>query len=209
MKKILLLILVIIIIPCIFMFKAFADSSKEIKKGSIMSDKKILVAFFSATGTTEKLAQKVGINPMVEHNTDVKGTNFTGADIFEIQAEKPYTDADLDWRNNNSRSSLEMEDRNCRPAISSKVENMESYEVVFIGFPIWWYREPSIIDTFMESYDFTGKTVIPFATSGGSPIGNSGENMQKLASEAKVVKGRCFSVNESEEVLKKWASEWL
>ena len=195
MKKILLLILVIIIIPCIFMFKAFADSSKEIKKGSIMSDKKILVAFFSATGTTEKLAQKLA--------------KVTGADIFEIQAEKPYTDADLDWRNNNSRSSLEMKDRNCRPAISSKVENMESYEVVFIGFPIWWYREPSIIDTFMESYDFTGKTVIPFATSGGSPIGNSGENMQKLASEAKVVKGRCFSVNESEEVLKKWASEWL
>lgn len=102
-----------------------------------------------------------------------------------------------------------MKDRNCRPAIASKLDNMNEYDVIFVGFPIWWYREPSIIDTFMESYDFTGKTIIPFATSGGSPIGNSGEIMQSLAPDAKVFAGKCFPSNTTEEALKDWAEEWL
>lgn len=102
-----------------------------------------------------------------------------------------------------------MKDRNCRPAIASKLDNMNEYDVIFVGFPIWWYREPSIIDTFMESYDFTGKTIIPFATSGGSPIGNSGEIMQSLAPDAKVFTGKCFPSNTTEEALKDWAEEWL
>ena len=145
-----------------------------------MTNKKVLVAYFSATGITEKLA-----------NTLAKAT---GGDIFEIKPEKPYTSEDLDWTNTQSRSSVEMKDKSSRPAISSKAENMPAYDVVFVGFPVWWYREPSIIDTFMESYDFSGKTVIPFATSGGSPIGNSGKNMQALAPDAKVFEGKCFSV---------------
>ena len=102
-----------------------------------------------------------------------------------------------------------MKDKNCRPEIAFKIEDIEKYEVVFVGFPVWWYREPSIIDTFMESYDFSGKLVIPFATSGGSPIGNSGENMQKLAPDAKVLEGKCFPVNVSEDELQNRIKEWL
>ncbi len=104
-----------------------------------------------------------------------------------------------------SRSSVEMNDRGSRPAISSKVENMDQYSVIFVGFPIWWYREPSIIDTFMESYDFAGKKVIPFATSGMSGIGDSAANMQALAPNAKVEDGERFAASVSEAQLKAWA----
>ncbi len=125
---------------------------------------KVLVAYFSASGVTAKMAERLA--------------EETGGRLFEIEPELPYTDEDLNWQDKNSRSSVEMNDRKSRPAIRSRVENMEQYDVVFIGFPVWWYREPSVIDTFMEDYDFDGKTVIPFATSGGSPIGNSGRNIQ-------------------------------
>ena len=164
-------------------------------EGKIMTSKKVLVAYFSATGTTKRLAEKIA--------------GVTGGDLFEIKPEKPYTAADLDWTDSNSRSSIEMKDKNCRPEIAFKIEDIEKYEVVFVGFPVWWYREPSIIDTFMESYDFSGKLVIPFATSGGSPIGNSGENMQKLAPDAKVLEGKCFPVNVSEDELQNRIKEWL
>ena len=156
---------------------------------------KALVAYFSASGVTAKMAEKL--------------SGVIGADLFEIVPEAPYTDADLNWQNSNSRSSVEMNDRKSRPAISSKVENMESYDTVFVGFPVWWYREPSIIDTFMEQYDFTGKTVVPFATSGMSAIGDSGKNMQELAKGAKVVAGKRFSNSVSADELKNWASEWI
>ena len=161
----------------------------------LMTNKKALVAYFSATGTTEKLAGRLA--------------KATGADIFEIKPEKPYTSEDLDWTNSQSRSSVEMRDKNCRPAIDSKLEDISDYEVVFVGFPVWWYREPSIIDTFLESYDFSGKIVVPFATSGGSPIGNSANNMKLLAPKATIPEGKCFSVDTPEDVLKKWADEWL
>ena len=161
----------------------------------VMSDKKALVAYFSASGTTAGVADRLA--------------KATGADLFEIKPVQIYTDADLDWTNKQSRSSVEMNDRNSRPTIASKVENMAQYDVVFVGFPIWWYREPSIIDTFMEAYDFSGKTVVPFATSGGSGIGPSGRNMQALAPKAKVLEGKRFSNGVSAEDLKKWASEWL
>jgi flavodoxin len=107
--------------------------------------------------------------------------------------------------NRKSRSSVEMNDRNCRPAIASGLDNMSDYDTVFVGFPVWWYREPSIIDTFMESYDFADKTVIPFCTSGSSGIGSSGSNMQDLAPGAKVLEGRRFSGSVSEKELAKWA----
>ena len=152
---------------------------------------KTLVAYFSASGVTAKVAEKLS-----------KAIN---ADLYEIAPEDPYTKADLNWMNKKSRSSVEMNDRSSRPAIGNKVENMDQYDTVFVGFPIWWYREPSIIDTFMESYDFTGKTIIPFATSGGSGLGESYKNLQTLALGAKVTDGERFSAGISEEKLKAWA----
>ena len=156
---------------------------------------KALVAYFSASGVTAKLAKRLA--------------DGIGADLFEIEPEVPYTDADLNWQNSKSRSSVEMNDRNCRPAIRSGVENIAQYDVVFIGFPVWWYREPSIIDTFMEAYDFSGKTVVPFATSGMSEIGDSGKNMQELAKGANVVSGKRFKNSVPSDELKDWADEWL
>ncbi len=156
---------------------------------------KVLVAYFSASGVTAQVAERLA--------------KETGADLFEIEPEIPYTDEDLDWQDKGSRSSVEMSDRGCRPAIRSKVGDMSQYQVVFIGFPVWWYREPSIIDTFMEAYDFTGKTVIPFATSGGSPMGEAGKNMQALAPGAKVMDGKRFAANAPGKTLSVWASEWI
>ena len=156
---------------------------------------KALVAYFSAGGTTKKVAQRL--------------SGGIGADLHEIEPKVPYTRGDLNWTNRHSRSSVEMNDRSARPEIASRVQDMAQYDVVFVGFPVWWYREPSVIDTFMELYDFTGKTVIPFATSGGSPIGRSGENMQALAKGAKVEAGRCLNPNASEKELADWASRWL
>ncbi|MBR1777170.1 MAG: NAD(P)H-dependent oxidoreductase [Alphaproteobacteria bacterium] len=160
-----------------------------------MSGKKMLVAYFSASGVTAGVANRL--------------SEAVGADLFEIKPAQVYTDADLDWTDKQSRSTVEMNDRNSRPAIASKVENIAQYDVVFVGFPIWWYREPSIIDTFMEAYDFSGKTVVPFATSGVSPIGESGKNMQALAPKAKVLEGKRFPAGVSAEDLKKWAAEQL
>ena len=137
---------------------------------------KVLVAYFSASGVTKKMAEKL--------------SDAVGADIFEIKPETPY-------------------DKNCRPAIAEKLDNMKQYDVVFVGFPVWWYREPSIIDTFMEEYDFAGKTVVPFATSGMSPVGDSGKNMQALAPDARVVAGKRFPNSVSVNELEKWASEWI
>ncbi len=120
--------------------------------------KKALVAYFSATGVTKRIAE------MLAESIDAK--------VFEIVPKQIYTKADLDWTNEDSRSSQEMKDKDCRPKIESRVRDMEKYDVVFLGFPIWWYREPSIIDTFIEEHNFDGKIIVPFATSGGSEIGD-------------------------------------
>lgn len=156
---------------------------------------KTLVSYFSASGVTAKVAANLA--------------EAVGGDLFEIVPEKLYTSADLNWQDRQSRSSVEMNDPTCRPAIKSKVTDFASYDVIFVGFPVWWYREPSIIDTFMEAYDFTGKIVIPFATSGSSGIGDSGANMQKLAPGAKVVSGKRVKGNIGIAELKEWASECL
>ena len=155
---------------------------------------KALVAYFSASGVTEKLAKRLA--------------EAIGADAAEIVPEKPYTSADLDWTNKKSRSSVEMNDRACRPALASS-PSPAGYDVVFVGFPVWWYREPSIIDTYMEAHDFSGKTVVPFATSGGSGIGDAGANMQALAKGARVVLGKKWSASASAAELAAWAKEWL
>ncbi len=156
---------------------------------------KALVAYFSASGVTKRLAERLA--------------DAIGADQFEIVPEQVYTNADLNWQDQNSRSSVEMKDRACRPAIASKVDDMAQYDVVFVGFPVWWYREPSIIDTFAEAYDFAGKTIVPFATSGSSGIGDSGKNIGELAKGSKAVEGMRFAANASADVLKEWAEEYL
>ena len=156
---------------------------------------RILVAYFSASGVTAKVAEKLA--------------KAIDADLYEIAPVVPYTKTDLNWMDKKSRSSVEMNDRSCRPTIATTVENMAQYDTVFVGFPIWWYREPSIIDTFMEAYDLTGKTVVPFATSGGSGLGDSYKNMQALAPGAKVYDGEKFSQTVSEKTLKEWADKYI
>ena len=186
MKKLLLTLLI-----SLTFFGAHQIKAEE----NEMNSKKVLVTYFSATGTTAKVAEKLAV--------------VVDGDLFEIKPEVPYTDADLDWRNKNSRSSVEMADTSSRPAIASKVENMAQYGIVFVGFPIWWYREPSIIDTFMESYDFQGKTIVPFATSGSSGMGDSSVIMQALVPTAQVMEGKRFERDVSEKDLKDWAAKWL
>lgn len=153
---------------------------------------KNLVAYFSASGVTKGVAEKLA--------------KAAGAELFEIVPEQPYTDEDLNWNNKQSRSSVEMNDRSCRPGISTTVSDMGQYDCLFLGFPVWWYREPSIIDTFLEAYDFSGKTIVPFCTSGGSGLGETVGNMRLLAKEAEVRDGKRFSSGVSEEELKTWAS---
>ena len=132
--------------------------------------KKVLVAYFSCSGVTKGVAESLA--------------EVVGADLFEIEPEEPYTDADLDWTNKQSRSTVEMNDPSSRPAIKSAVADMSSYEVVFVGFPIWWYVAPTIINAFLESYDFAGKTIVPFCTSGGSGVGRTGEVLQALCPDS-------------------------
>ena len=157
---------------------------------------KALVAFFSATGTTKGVAERLA--------------GAIGADLFEIVPEKPYTDADLDWRDKQSRSSVEMADRASRPAVAGAVTNLADYATVYVGFPIWWYREPSIVDTFVESNAaaLAGKTVVPFATSGGSGMGDSAANLQALAPGAAVKEGRRFRGSTDADTLAAWAKEF-
>lgn len=152
---------------------------------------KVLVAYFSASGVTAKVAREIA--------------KVEGADLFEIRPETPYTAADLDWRDKQSRSTLEMSDPDCRPPVSGKVEDMERYAVVFVGFPVWWGREPSVVDTFLDAYDFTGKTVVPFCTSGGSGIGKTAERIASIVgSGAKVEAGERLGGEISEADLKLW-----
>lgn len=156
---------------------------------------KVLVSFFSASGVTAKLAEDLA--------------KAIGADVFEIEPEEKYTDADLDWRDKTSRSSVEMSDRSSRPAIKTSVEDISKYDTIFVGYPIWWYREPSIIDTFLEAYDLSGKTLIPFATSGSSGLGESSDNFKALAPSAVIKEGKRFPSNASEADLKAWAEQFI
>lgn len=153
---------------------------------------KVLVAYFSATGTTKGVAEYIA--------------NGLNADIYEIVPEEPYTDADLNYKDNNSRSTIEMNDPASRPAISGSVENMEQYDIVFVGYPIWWGEAPRILSTFVESYDFSGKTVVPFCTSGGSGVGSSASNLEKLTSDAAWMEGRRLNGSDSQETVMEWVN---
>ena len=153
---------------------------------------KKLVAYFSASGVTEKAAQRLA--------------KAIGADIFEIKPVQPYTREDLDWTNKNSRSTVEMNDRASRPAIAEKLANMSDYDKIFIGFPIWWYVAPRIIDAFVESYDFSGKTLIPFATSGGSGMGKTLDVLKEVCPNANWRDGKLVN-GMSDAALADWAEK--
>ena len=153
--------------------------------------KKILVAYFSATNNTEGVAQKLA--------------EGLGADLYEITPSDPYTDADLDYGNSRSRSSVEMNDPGARPEISGSVENMEQYDVVFIGYPIWWGEAPRIMSTFIESYDFSGKTLVAFCTSASSGFGRSDSALRSAASGATWLDGHRFSASASADDVMAWA----
>ncbi len=155
---------------------------------------KTLVAYFSASGTTKMVANRLA--------------GAIGADIFEIEPKIPYSNQDLDWTNKNSRSSLEMNDRSSRPEVAKKVTNMEQYDKIFVGFPIWWYVAPTIINSFLEQYDLSGKTIVPFATSGGSGMGETNKHLAPSCKGAVLKDGKRFATYVSEEGLKAWASKF-
>ena len=150
---------------------------------------KTLVAYFSATGTTKALAEKIA--------------SELNADLYEIKPEVPYTAADLDWRDKTSRSTIEMQDKNSRPAMIKDLENAESYTTIYIGFPVWWYTAPTIINTFLESYDFSGKNVVFFATSGGSTIDKANAEFRTAYPTLKWKDGKVLN-NASAEQIKSW-----
>ena len=154
---------------------------------------KKLVVYFSASGVTANVAKQLA--------------KAAKADIYEIEPKEPYTKADLDWTNKNSRSSVEMNNKNSRPEIISKELNIAEYDVIFLGFPIWWYVAPTIINTFLESYDFSNKTVVLFATSGGSGFGKTAAELKgSVSPETKIVEGKLLNGNYSTEEIKKWVN---
>ena len=154
--------------------------------------KKTLVAYFSCTGTTKKVAEAIA---------DVKG-----ADIYEIKPEVPYTAADLDWKNENSRSSVEMKDKTSRPKIAKTINKISDYTTIYLGFPIWWYVAPTIINTFLESHDFSGKDIILFATSGGSGFGNTVKEL-KESCKGNIIEGEILNGEVSKEKIEKFLNK--
>lgn len=154
---------------------------------------KKLVAYFSASGVTKKYAESLA--------------KVTGADLFEIKPAVPYTNADLNWQNAKSRSSVEMKNPDSRPEIAQPLQNADEYDTVFVGFPIWWYVAPTIINTFLESCDFSGKKIIPFATSGGSGMGKTAEVLRKICPNADIADGKVIN-RMSDSELSDWANNF-
>ena len=165
-----------------------AEPESEASAPAAHSD--VLVAYFSATGTTKGVAEKIA--------------SVTGGDLYEILAAEPYTSDDLNYNDSSSRSTKEQNDKNVRPEIGSEDISLEGYTTVYLGFPIWWGEEPRILDTFVEKYSFEGITVIPFCTSGSSGIGRSGPNMEALSGTGTWLEGKRFSGNVSEADLQSW-----
>ncbi len=187
----LLRILPAIVIAIAIALTACAKSGEQSTQSSTNQTKemKTLVAYFSASGVTKGVAEQLA--------------QTIGADLHEITPEQPYTAADLDWNNKKSRSSVEMADSTSRPAITAKLQNIEQYDTIYVGFPIWWYTAPTIINTFMESYDFSGKTLIPFATSGGSSITKACDDLKRTYPNVNWLPGRLLN-NATADQLKQW-----
>ncbi len=154
---------------------------------------KALVAYFSASGVTAKLARRLA--------------EAIDAPLYEIRPAQPYTRADLDWTNKKSRSTVEMQDRDCRPALADTDAPVTDADVIFVGYPVWWYREPSIIDSFLAAYDFSGKKIVLFATSGGSDLGREAPARAEEITKAEVLPGKRFGANTSANELKAWAEK--
>ena len=169
---------------------AAESSSEETAAEEPQTDTGVLVVYFSATGTTRGVAEKIA--------------SVTGADLYEIKAAQEYTAEDLDWNDSDSRTTHEQNDPSVRPEIGSDPVSLEGYSTIYIGFPIWWGEEPRIMDTFVESYDFDGKTMIPFCTSSSSGIGMSGKNLESNAGSGKWLDGQRFSGSVSEDELRTW-----
>ena len=155
---------------------------------------KKLVAYFSASGTTARVAENLA--------------RAAGADLYEIKPAVPYTKDDLNWMNKQSRSSVEMRDKSSRPELADTDANIAAYDTIFIGFPIWWYIAPTIINTFLEAYDFSGKKIVLFATSGGSGFGKAVDNLQPSAPDAKIIAGEILNGNPNEKKLKNFADKY-
>ena len=166
------------------------DEDRNEVGGLVMGRK--LVAYFSASGVTAKVAELL--------------SETMGADLFVIEPEILYTEADLNWMNKESRSSVEMNNPLSRPNIARKRDNMDEYDTIFIGFPIWWYVAPTIINTFLESYDLTGKTIIPFATSGGSGMGKTNEKLLPSCKGAVLIEGKILKANIGTGELMNWVN---
>ena len=165
------------------------------KKATESAEGKVLVVCFSATGTTKGVAEKIA--------------KITNADLYEIKAAQAYTDADLNWHDSSSRTTKEQNDKTVRPEIASEKLSLDGYTTIFIGYPIWWGEEPRILDTFAESYDFDGITMIPFCTSGGSGIGRSGKNLEENANSGSWLEGARFGGSVSEAELQSWIESIL
>lgn len=192
MKQLLQILLVSVISIFIVHTLIFAEKSLQENKNAIM-DKKILVVYFSATGTTKNVANNLAL--------------ATNAAIYEIKPTVPYTQADLDWKNKNSRSSVEMKNRDSRPTIQKDNFSVADYDVIFLGFPIWWGVAPTIVNTFLEQHDFSNKKIILFATSGGSGFGRTTNNLKTSVSDTtKIEEGALFNHHPSVEELKQWAN---
>ena len=153
---------------------------------------KALVTYFSASGVTAGLAKRL--------------SDAVQAPVYEIKPAVPYTEADLDWRNKQSRSTVEMQDKDCRPALADTDAPVAEAEVIFVGYPVWWYREPSIVDSFLSAYDFTGKKIVLFATSGGSDMGTEAAVRAAEISRAEVPAGKRFAADAPADELKEWAA---
>lgn len=169
-----------------------ASGNADIPEDPEEQGTKVLVAYFSATNTTQGIAEHIA--------------NGLNADIYEIVPEESYTDADLNYNDNNSRTTIEMNDPDARPAISGSVEDMEQYDIVFIGYPIWWGEAPRIVSTFVESYDFSGKTIVPFCTSGGSGVGSSATNLEQLTDGADWLPGKRLNGSDSQDTVMEWVN---
>ena len=182
MKKLLFILAALMVIS----LSACSQKKEEGAKG------KTLIAYFSATGTTMEAAKLLA--------------DATGGELYRIEPQQPYTEADLDWRNDQSRSSLEMKDKQSRPVITGKLESLSAYDTIYVGFPIWWYTAPTIINTFLESYDFTGKTVIPFATSGSSDIQKACDDLKASYPDIQWKPGKLLNAA-TPETVENWVKE--
>ena len=201
MKKV-LVILVIAQLAAVLFAQGKSEAKKQpenAQKTAVQNEggkkmPKKLVAYFSASGTTARVAKELA--------------EAAKADIYEIRPETAYTNNDLDWRDKSSRSSVEMADKKSRPKLADKNAKIADYDVIFIGFPIWWYVAPHIINSFLEAYDFTGKKVVVFATSGGSGFGNTVKELQPSAPKATIIEGRLLNGRIDKAELAKWAEKF-